>query len=145
MRKGLATSTLLAVSALLGVAILATDHNLWNYEPMHAYGLIGFVVIDVIGIGLIFWKDSRMILRLAALWGAVFALIQVSDIYSGGASAFGMTTSQFATYLFGLGGYDSSHIAFLNPALFVVNILAAVIGFWESRSAVTKTTSPGIS
>jgi hypothetical protein len=137
MRKGLATSALLGVSALLGLAMLGTDHNLWSYEPSHAYGLIAFVAIDVVGIILILWKGSRTMLRLGGAWGALFALIMVSDIFSGGAAAFGLDSSQFAVYLFGLGNYDNQHIAFLFPALFAVNILAAIVGFVESRATKT--------
>jgi hypothetical protein len=134
MRKGLATSALLGLSAVLGLAILGTDHNLWSFEPSHAYGLIAFVIIDLVGIALILWKGSRNMLRLGGAWGAVFTLIMVSDIFSGGASAFGLDSNEFAVYLFGLGYYDSQHIAFLFPALFVVNIFAAIVGFLESRT-----------
>ena len=133
MRKGLVTSGLMAVSALLGLAILSTDHNLWTYEPSHAYGLIAFVIIDVVGIGLVLWKGSRMVLMLGGAWGAIFALLQVSDIYSGGAASIGLTPDQFAAYLFALAYPDSNHIAVLSPALLVVNILVAVVGFMESR------------
>jgi len=133
MKKGLTTSVLLALSALLGLAILGTDNNLWTSEPSHAYGLILFVVIDIVGIGLIMWKGSRNLLMLGGAWGFVFALIMVSDIWSGAASALGWTPAQFATYLFGLGYYDSQHIAFLFPALFAVNLLVGIVGFLESR------------
>lgn len=143
MKPGLATSALLAVSALIGLTILGTDSNLWNYEPSHAYGLIAFVIIDIIGIGLIRWKGSRNLLRLGAAWGAIFALLQVSDVYSGGAAAIGLTPDQFASYLFGLGYPDNAHIAFLNPALLVVNILVAVVGFWESRKSMGMATATG--
>jgi hypothetical protein len=143
MRTGLLTSVLLVLSALLGLAILGTDHNLWSLEPSHAYGLIGFVAIDVIAMALVMWKGSRMALLLGGIWGALFALIMVSDIYSGGATAFSTTTDQFAIYLFGLGYYDAYHIAFLFPALFVVNILVAIVGFWESRRAMGTAPTAG--
>ena len=117
--------------------MLSTDYNLWTYEPVHAYGLIVFVLIDVVAIGLVAWKGTPNLIRLAGAWGAVFALIMVSDIFSGGANVFGLSPEEFAIYLFGLGYYDSAHIAFLFPALFVVNILAAIVGFWETRGMGT--------
>jgi len=134
VKKGLVTSALLGISALLGLAILGTDHNLWNFEPSHAYALIAFVVIDVVGIILVMWKGTRNMLRLAGAWGAIFAIIMVSDIFSGAASLFGLDSYQFAQYLFGLAYPDNQHIAFLFPALVAVNVLAAVVGFVESRS-----------
>jgi len=137
LKSGVATSVLLVASALLGIAILSTDYNLWTYEPAHAYGLIAFVAIDLVAIGLVSWRGTRNVLRLAGAWGAIFALIMVSDIFSGGANAFGLSPEQFAIYLFGLGYYDSAHIALLFPALFVVNILAAIVGFWETRGMGT--------
>src|SRR5271157_4779698 len=143
MRTGLLTSVLLVLSTLLGLAILGTDHNLWSLEPSHAYGLIGFVAVDVIAIALVMWKGSRMTLLLGGIWGALFALIMVSDIYSGGATAFSTTPDQFAIYLFGLGYYDTYHIAFLFPALFVVNILVAIVGYWESRRAMGMARTAG--
>lgn len=136
------TSVLLAISALLGIAILATDHNLWNYEPTHAYGLVVFVIIDIVAIGLAMLRSSRNILRLAGAWGFLFALIMVSDIYSGGATAIGLTPDQFASYLFGLSYYDNQHIAFLFPSLFVVDILAGIAGLFESRG-IKDVPSPG--
>ena len=141
MRSGMATSGLLGLSAILGLTILGTDHNLWSLEPSHAYGLIAFVVIDLVAIGLIMWKGSRMMVRLGGVWGAVFAVIMVSDIYSGGALAFDTTPDKFAIYLFGLGYYDSDHIAALFPALFIVNILVAIVGLMESRRSTMPTQS----
>jgi len=124
--------------------MLSTDYNLWTYEPAHAYALIGFVAIDVVAVALVAWKGTRNVIRLASAWGGLFALIMVSDIFSGGANVFGLSPEQFAIYLFGLGYYDSAHIAFLFPALFVVNILAGIVGFWESRGGRGTATSPGV-
>src|SRR5207247_2834862 len=41
-------SLTLAISGLLGVQILIDDKWLWAAAPSHAYGLIGFVSIDMI-------------------------------------------------------------------------------------------------
>ena len=41
-------SLTLAISGLLGIQILIDDKWLWAAAPSHAYGLIGFVSIDMI-------------------------------------------------------------------------------------------------
>ena len=123
---------LLVLSALLGLAIAGTDSNLWTYEPTHAYGLIAFVIVDLVAIGLLMMRGGKNIYRLVALWGILQALVMLSDIATG-PSSFGMTQQNFAIYLLGLGFYDSHHIAFLFPALLAVNIVLAIWAFLGSR------------
>ena len=41
-------SLTLGLSALIGVQILTSDNWLWSSAPSHAYGLIGFVIIDAL-------------------------------------------------------------------------------------------------
>ena len=130
----LGTAALLAISALLGLAMLATDRNLWTYAPTHAYGLIGFVLVDLAALALVALRGRKMVFGLAAVWGALQALIMLSDIATG-AQSFGMAPADFARYLFGLGFYDSNHIAFLFPALFAVNVILAFVAFFASRKS----------
>ena len=128
------TSVFLGLSALLGIAVLATDQNLWTYEPSHAYGLIGFVVVDVVVLGLVVVRAGKMTLRVAGVWGILQALIMLSDITTG-PQALGMSQSDFARYLFGLAFYDTKHIAYLFPALFAVNVVLLIVAFLASRKA----------
>jgi hypothetical protein len=135
-KKGKITTLLLLLSAVLGISILATDQNLWQYQPSHAYSLILFVAIDLGLGGLTLRIGTKPILRAAAGWGFLQALIMLGDIFW--PMPFGnipLTQSDFATYLFGLGFYDSKHIAFLFPTLFVVLLVLAGAAFWESRKA----------
>ena len=133
-RKGMWSLVLLIVSAILGLAVLGTDANIWRDAPTHAYGLVAFVVIDLVLLGWTFMKPNKMSLRLVAAFGAIQVLAMLADITQAPAS-YHFTTTQFATYLFGLGYYDSYHIAFLFPALFVVNVLLTAIAFLESKKA----------
>ena len=135
-KKGMATAVLLLLSAVLGISILATDQNLWQDQPSHAYSLIVFVVIDLGLAGLTAGKGGKSMLRAAGAWGGVQALIMLGDIFW--PMPFGsipLTQSDFATYLFGLGFYDNKHIAFLFPTLFVVLLVLAGVAFWESGKA----------
>ncbi|HEY6283871.1 MAG TPA: hypothetical protein VIW22_08110, partial [Nitrososphaerales archaeon] len=63
-------------------------------------------------------------------------LIMVGDIFwPSPFGSFEVSQTDFAKYLFGLGLYDSKHIAYLFPALFVVEILVLVVALWEGRKA----------
>lgn len=136
-KKGKITAVLLLLSALLGLAILGTDQNLWQYQPLHAYGLAAFVVIDLLVAGMVVMRGSKSALRIAGIWGLLQALVMVSDIFT--ASPFGpsipISMTDFANYLFGLGSYDSHHIPYLFPSLFVVNLLVLIVGMMEARRA----------
>jgi hypothetical protein len=130
--KGFLTSAGLVASAALGAAIVATDRNLWKFEPSHAFALSAFVIVDFGVAGYLMSKGSRLSFQLASIWGTLQALVMLADIFTAPASL-GLTQAQFAVYLFGLGYYDSYHIAFLFPALFVVNILLAEFAYFDQR------------
>jgi O-antigen ligase len=130
--KGVLTKAFLLVAFLLQLAILATDKNIWRDAPTHAYGLAVFAIIDLALFGFLFMRTNRQTFLLVSAWGLIQALVMLADIFNG-PSTYG-TPTQFATYLFGLGYYDSNHIAFLFPALFVVTILLALSALIESRS-----------
>jgi hypothetical protein len=132
MKRGLSTAALLLASAVLGSGIVLTDKNIWRFEPSHAYGLIAFVAVDLSLMGLVALRPSKRGLLLAAVWGLVQALIMLSDVATGPAS-FGLSAAQFAVYLFGLGYYDSSHIPYLFPALFIVNVLESEFAYFDWR------------
>ncbi len=139
--KGMWTKVLLLVSLVLELAILATDKNIWRDAPTHAYGLAVFAIIDLALLGYVFMRTSKMTLRLVSLWGLIQVIVMIADIFNG-PSTYG-TPSDFATYLFGLGYYDSNHIAFLFPTLFVVRIILAGVAFLESRRGMTAVAPSG--
>jgi len=132
MRKGLLTSAGLVTSGALGVAIIVTDRNLWKFEPTHGYALGGFLAVDLGLLTFILLRGSRLSFRLASSWGIFQALVMLADIFTV-PSSLGLTQTQFAEYLFGLGYYDSAHIAFLFPALFIVNVLVAEFAYFDLR------------
>ena len=135
-KKGKVTALLLLVSAILGVAILATDQNVWQYQPTHVYGLAAFVVVDLLLAGMVLMRGTRSALKISGLWGLLQALIMVGDIFwPSPFGSFAVSQTDFAKYLFGLGLYDDKHIAYLFPALFVVEILVLIVAFWERRKA----------
>lgn len=136
-KRGKVSVTLLLVSALLGAAILATDQNLSKYQPTHVYGLAAFVAIDVVLAGLVLMKGTKFSIRISGLWGLLQALFMVGDIFwpNPFGSTIPVSQTDFAKYLFGLGLYDSNHIAYLFPALFVVLIVLFVAALWEARGA----------
>ena len=136
-KRGKFTVLFLLISALLGIAILATDQNLSQYQPTHVYGLIAFVIVDIVLAGLVLVRGTRSFLQISGIWGLLQALIMLSDIFwpSPFGSAFAISQADFARYLFGLAFYDTKHIAYLFPSLFVVLILVLVVGMWESRGA----------
>jgi hypothetical protein len=135
-KKGKLTAVLLLATAILGVAILATDQNVWQYQPSHAYGLAAFVIIDLLLAGMVLMRGTRSVLRISGLWGLLQALIMVGDIFwPSPFGSFEVSQTDFARYLFGLGLYDSKHIAYLFPALFVLEILVLIVAFWEMRKA----------
>src|SRR5215471_18850441 len=134
-KRGTSTAVLLLISAILGVTILATDHNLWQFQPTHAYGLIIFVAIDISLAGAAIMRGTKSALTAAAAWGALQALIMLSDIFTPTPfdSVQTLSMTDFAKYLFGLGFYDNNHIPFLFPALFVVQLVLVVVALRESR------------
>jgi len=135
-KKGKLTAVLLLATAILGVAILATDQNVWQYQPSHAYALAAFIVIDLLLAGMVLMRGTRSSLRIAGLWGLLQALIMVGDIFwPSPFGSFAVSQTDFAMYLFGLGLYDNKHIAYLFPTLFVLEILVLVVAFWEMRKA----------
>lgn len=135
-KKGKVTVLLLLVSAILGAAILATDQNIWQYQPSHAYGLAAFIVVDLLLAGMVLMRGTRSALKISGLWGLLQALIMVGDIFwPSPFGSFAVSQADFANYLFGLGLYDSKHIAYLFPALFGVEILVLVAALWEGRKA----------
>jgi len=51
---------LLVAIGLLGVLVLAFDRILWETAPVHAYGLIAFLIIDFGAGALVFARPSKI-------------------------------------------------------------------------------------
>lgn len=105
----------LVTSALLGILILTTDEWLWAAAPSHAYGLIGFVIVDIL-----LTIAVLEILSVGTLAAAVASLVQVSlmlgDMVVGQPE--GIPSAAFRAYLIN----DPSYIGLL----FVKTIIVAV-------------------
>ena len=64
----------------------------------HAYGLVGFVIIDFIIAVLLLTRPSKMAFTAAAAWSILRIVFQVADVYFG--PAIGLSYGDFANYLF---------------------------------------------
>ena len=119
----------LLVSAAIGAYILATDSYLWAQAPTHAYGLIAFVVLDLVLVAGLWWKP-----RLSAIGIALLALVQLGAMGADafiGASTFGQTSS---------GAQSAFQQHLLNDAAFmtllgiqVVLIIIGIVAFMMDR------------
>lgn len=116
----LALSVSLAASALVGVQILSTDYWLWSTAATHAYGLMVFVVLDIVLI-LGMWKATR-----PAIFGALFTataqlVAMLGDIVGG--QPLGTPAAAFRSYLL-------ADTAYLGLLIVQALILAIAIGTW---------------
>jgi hypothetical protein len=90
---------LLAISALLGIIILATDQILReSLGGQHWYALIGFVVIDFLVAAYLVVRPSGTSLTLGAIWSVIRIVVQLADVTTAPMSQ--MTYGDFANYLF---------------------------------------------
>ena len=67
----------LVASGLFGLQILANDRWLWSSAPSHAYGLLGFVAIDI----LITFAVIRK-LAFSFIVASIAALVQLGSMLS---------------------------------------------------------------
>jgi len=129
----------LLVSAAIGGYILATDTILWQDAPMHADGLIAFVVLDLALILGLRWKP-----RLATIGITLLALIQLGAM---GADAFigqsvGTTISSQSFLQKHLLG-DAAFMFLLGvQALLIVIGIAAIITGRRSSAVTSPVTLP---
>lgn len=113
----------LVTSALLGILILTTDQWLWAAAPSHAYGLIAFVIVDVL-----FATVVLEILSVGTFIAAIASFVQLSlmigDMLVGQPE--GISSTAFRAYLIN----DPSYIGLL----FVKTVIVA--------AAITSITKP---
>ena len=89
-------STALFASGLVGIQILATDDWLWYSAPTHAYGLVGFVAIDLFLVAWM-WRKTRLAALGAMATGTVQLITMFGDLVVGQPE--GTPSSAFKTYL----------------------------------------------
>jgi hypothetical protein len=125
---------LVALSAILGVVILAAD-SILRAVPLHFYALVLFVIIDFVVAGLVFMKPSKMAFTAAAGWSALRIIIQLADVSQ--APALGMSTGDFANYLFNpmlvTPGNPMGVPAALIDLIMLLEVIVVVIA-WRARS-----------
>jgi hypothetical protein len=108
----------LVASSLIGIQILLNDGWLWSIAPSHAFGLIGFVAIDLI------LALTLLRVRSVAILGAVVASItqfgaMLADLVAGEPE--GVPSAAFRAYLTS----DTSYVVLL---IIQVAILSLAIG-----------------
>lgn len=125
IRSGLLIALL--ASALIGIEIVLTDTDLWEAVPSHAYGLIGFVIVDFIIAGLLFVKRG-VAFRFAMFWSIIQFALMLGDIATAQASGFNSYV-EFMNYLFSLWNFD---------LLLILQPIIALLGFKGYRQMVIK-------
>jgi hypothetical protein len=110
----------LVVSALVGTQILVSDKWLWSAAPSHAYGLIGFVVIDLTLAVVALWRISP-----AALGAALISVTQFGAMLADGVVGQPMRVPSIAfnNYLL----RDMSYIDLLWVQIFILVIAAGAL------------------
>jgi hypothetical protein len=113
-------SVALAGSALVGFGILSTDFWLWSAAPSHAYGLMIFVVLDVVLI-IGTWRGIRLT-RYGTLLTAFLQLVaMLGDVVAGQPA--GTPAAAFRSYLLA----DTPYLGLL---IIQSLIIVIAIGTW---------------
>lgn len=86
----------LVTSALLGILILTTDQWLRTAAPSHAYGLIGFVIVDIL-LTIAVLENLRLGTSAAAIASLVQVTLMMGDLFLGQPE--GIPSSSFRSYL----------------------------------------------
>ncbi len=121
-------SLTLAVSGLLGIQILIDDKWLWAAAPSHAYGLIGFVSIDLILVLVALLRVDLATVGAALMAMAQFAAM-LADVIVGQPE--GVPSIAFRNYLLG----DTAYLGllFIQIAILSVAILTLTIPVLHRR------------
>src|SRR6266704_5151806 len=113
-------SLTLAISGLLGIQILIDDKWLWAVAPSHAYGLIGFVSIDMILVVV-----ALVRVGLATVSAALMAVAQFSamlaDVVVGQPE--GVPSIAFRNYLLG----DTAYLGLLFIQIAILSVATATL------------------
>jgi len=133
------TGLLLAVIGFLGALVLGLDRILWETAPIHAYGLIAFVIIDLAAAAFVFARPSKIAFTVAGVWSAARIIIQIGDISLG--PSFGLTYAQFVDYLFNPAAVNPPNPAGIPGALIDLILILEIVVIWlawKARSLIRK-------
>ena len=115
-------SLTLGLSALVGFQILISDNWLWSTAPSHAYGLIGFVIIDIVLAAVVLTKRA-----FAAIAASIISITQFGAMLADSTNGqpTGVPAAAFRNYLLS----DLSYTALLGLqiAILAVSIVALTI------------------
>jgi hypothetical protein len=111
-------SLALVASGVVGIQILLSDRWLWSAAPLHAYGLIGFVSVDLV-LMMTVLKSLRIGIIGAALVAATQFGAMLADLAAGQPD--GVPSVSFRAYLTN----DTSYLLLLT---FQIAILVVAIG-----------------
>lgn len=124
----------LILAVLVSLYILAVDNILWQYQPSHAYGLIAFIIVDLVLVGAVVVKP-KVGFAAALIWGVLQILVLIGD------AAMGLGVPETsagvaAAYLFlGEGGGLKNPSGFAVDALLILYLALAVTGAQGRRAA----------
>ncbi len=113
-------SLTLAISGLLGIQILIDDKWLWAAAPSHAYGLIGFVSIDMILLVAALIRISLATVSAGLMAAAQFAAM-LADVVVGQPE--GVPSIAFRNYLLG----DTAYLGLLFIQIAILSVATATL------------------
>lgn len=113
-------SLALVASGLLGSQILLNDKWLWSAAPSHAYGLIGFVAIDLLLVVAVLRKGGIAVLGAAVVSAAQFGAMFADMI---GGQPTGVPSVAFRAYLTS----DTTYLALLIIQVAIVTVAAGAM------------------
>jgi len=113
-------SLTLAISGLLGIQILIDDKWLWAAAPSHAYGLIGFVSIDMILLATALIRINLATVSAGLMAAAQFAAM-LADVVVGQPE--GVPSIAFRNYLLG----DTAYLGLLFIQIAILSVATATL------------------
>jgi len=113
-------SLTLAISGLLGIQILIDDKWLWAAAPSHAYGLIGFVSIDMILLAPALIRINLATVSAGLMAAAQFAAM-LADVVVGQPE--GVPSIAFRNYLLG----DTAYLGLLFIQIAILSVATATL------------------
>ena len=103
----------LVASGLFGLQILVNDKWLWSSAPSHAYGLLGFVAIDIL-IGFAVIRKLAFYSTVASIAALVQVGSMLSDLFGG--QPMGVSSIAFRNYLL----RDSSFLSLMGIQILII-------------------------
>ncbi len=113
-------SLVLGLSALVGFQILVSDKWLWSAAPSHAYGLIGFVLIDIVLAAVVLTRKA-----LASVGASLVSIIQAGAMIADSTSGhpIGVPATAFQAYL----QSDLSYVSLLGIQIAILAVSITIL------------------